>query len=120
MAGGFRPRVSQVGKRLRPIARLFNQTILIFFSISWVGLFYAAAAEPVQVVIEGLEGDALKNVQAALAIPPGVVSGGSVDRALLELFRRQIPEKVKKALEPFGYYEAQVSSGQERKEGGQV
>jgi len=76
------------------------------------------AAEPVQVVIEGLEGEALKNVQAALALPPGVVSEGVVDRALLEFFRRQIPEKVKKALEPFGYYEAQVSSTQEKSEEG--
>jgi translocation and assembly module TamA len=78
----------------------------------------AMAAEPVQVVIEGLEGDALKNVQAALALPPGVVSEGGVDRALLEFFRRQIPEKVKKALEPFGYYEAQVSSTREKSEDG--
>jgi translocation and assembly module TamA len=78
----------------------------------------AMAAEPVQVVIEGLEGDALKNVQAALALPPGVVSEGVVDRALLEFFRRQIPEKVKKALEPFGYYEAQVSSTREKSEDG--
>ena len=76
------------------------------------------AAEPVQVVIEGLEGEALKNVQAALTLPPGVVSEGVVDRALLEFFRRQIPEKVKKALEPFGYYEAQVSSTREKSENG--
>ena len=103
---------------MRPLARSYSQIILILFSIFWAGLFYAVAAEPVQVVIEGLEGDALKNVQAALALPPGVVSEGSVDRALLEFFRRQIPEKVKKALEPFGYYEAQVSSTQEKTEEG--
>ena len=77
------------------------------------------AAEPVQVVIDGLEGEALKNAQAALALPPGLVREGVVDRALLDLFRRQIPEKVRKALEPFGYYEAQVSSTQEKNEKGQ-
>jgi translocation and assembly module TamA len=76
------------------------------------------AAEPVQVVVEGLEGDALKNVQAALVLPPGLVREGTVDRALLELHRRQIPGKVQKALEPFGYYEAQVSSTQEKNEEG--
>ena len=76
------------------------------------------AAEPLEVVVEGLEGDVLKNVQAALTLLPGMVSEGRVDQALLELFRRQIPERVKKALEPFGYYEAQVSSTREKSEEG--
>ena len=77
------------------------------------------AAEALKVVIEGIQGDALKNAQAALALPPGMVREGVIDRALLEVFRRQISEKVQKALEPFGYYEAQVSSTQEKGEEGQ-
>jgi translocation and assembly module TamA len=97
-----------------------QQWLFFFFLFLGTGLLpNAMAAEPLQVVVEGLEGDAMKNAQAALALPPGVVREGVVDRALLEFFRRQIPEKVQKALEPFGYYEAQVSSSQEKNEEGQ-
>ena len=77
------------------------------------------AAEALKVVIEGIQGDALKNAQAALALPPGMVREGVIDRALLEIFRHQISEKVQKALEPFGYFEAQVSSTHEKGEEGQ-
>ena len=71
------------------------------------------AADPVQVLVEGVEGEELKNVQAALSLPPGMIREGAVDRPLLEIFQRQIPEKVKAALEPFGYYEPQVSVAME-------
>jgi translocation and assembly module TamA len=43
-----------------------------------------------------------------------------VDRQLLEIFQRQIPEKVKTALEPFGYYETKVSSATEKIEKGEA
>ncbi len=69
--------------------------------------------ESVQVMIEGVEGEELKNVRAALVIPTGLVSDGKVDRLWLERFRRQIPEKVTKALEPFGYYESRVEVSRE-------
>ena len=95
--------------------------VRLFFCFLLLGAGFlpgVMAAEPLQVAVEGLEGDALKNVQAALALPPGVVRDGIVDRALLELFRRQVPEKVRQALEPFGYYEARVSSAQEKSENG--
>jgi translocation and assembly module TamA len=76
------------------------------------------AAEPLEVVVEGIEGDALKNAQAALALPPGMIREGVIDQALLNLFRRRIPEKIQKSLEPFGYYEAQASSNMEKTEDG--
>jgi translocation and assembly module TamA len=76
------------------------------------------AVEPFEVLVEGIEGDALKNAQAALALPPGMVREGVIDRALLDLFRRRIPEKIQKSLEPFGYYEAQASSLAEKTEDG--
>jgi len=111
---------SEAGVKLLPDKIRFPKKwfffLLLFLEASL--LPNAMAAEPVQVVIEGLEGEALKNVQAALALPAGVVSEGVVDRALLELFRRQIPEKVQKAIEPFGYYEVQVSSTQGKSEEG--
>ena len=72
------------------------------------------AEEPIQVIVEGLEGEELKNVRGALTLPPGLVREGVVDRRLLEIFQRQIPGKAQRALEPFGYYDAQVSTDMEK------
>ena len=95
--------------------------ILCPFFILWATLIsMAGAAEPVKVVIEGLEKEELKNVQAALTLPPGVVREGTVDRQLLENFQRQIPEKARKALEPYGYYDAQVSIEEGKTEAGET
>lgn len=80
----------------------------LFFYLS---LFAAAAsAEPLTVTIGGLEGEMLENVRAALTLPPGLVREGRVDRRWLERFRRQTPATVRRALEPFGYYEADVTA----------
>jgi len=76
------------------------------------------AAEPIQVAVEGVEGEALKNVQAALELPPGLVREGQVDQLWLHRFREQVPEIVKEALKPFGYYEAEVEASLEAKEEG--
>src|SRR4030065_279590 len=101
-------------KRLPDRIRLPFPLLLFIF---WACLLSnVMAAEPLEVVIEGIEGDALKNTKAALTLPPGIVREGVVDRTLLELFLRQIPEKVRKALEPFGYYETQTSSNIEKTE----
>jgi len=75
------------------------------------------AAEPVEVIVEGLEGEELKNVQAAVALPPGLVQEGRVDRLWLDRFERQVPERVRRALEPFGYYNAEVKTSLETPEG---
>src|SRR6185369_15485416 len=68
------------------------------------------AAEPVEVVVEGVEGDALKNVREALALPAGLVRDGKADKLWLQHFERQAGEKVHTALEPFGYYNARVTT----------
>jgi translocation and assembly module TamA len=67
------------------------------------------AAEPIEIVIEGVEGDARKNVLEALALPYGLVKDGKVDRLWLERFVRQADQMVVAALEPFGYYSARVT-----------
>jgi translocation and assembly module TamA len=69
-----------------------------------------SAVEPVEVVVEGIEGDALKNVREALALPYGLVREGGVDRQWLERFRQQTGETVRMAMEPFGYYNARISA----------
>jgi len=75
------------------------------------------AAEPVEVIVEGLEGEELKNVRAAVALPPGLVQEGRVDRLWLDRFERQVPERVRRALEPFGYYNPEVKTSLETPEG---
>jgi translocation and assembly module TamA len=69
----------------------------------------ASAAEPVDVVVKGIEGEALKNVQLALVLPSGLVSDGKVDRLWLERFVSGAQEKINSALQPFGYYRAQAN-----------
>lgn len=59
--------------------------------------------------MSGIEGDALTNVRQALTLPYGLVREGKVDRLWLERFGRQAEEKVRAALEPFGYYNARVT-----------
>ncbi len=110
----YSPRVDRSFIRFRGVK---IRKVIFFFSIFWFwGIPPLMAEDPLQVIVEGLEGEELKNVRAALTLPPGVVRGGTVDRQLLEIFQRQIPEKVQRALEPFGYYDAQVSTVMEKME----
>src|SRR5450759_5739239 len=67
------------------------------------------AAETVETVITGIEGDALKNVQESLVLPAGLVREGRVDRLWLERFALQAHDKSRTALEPFGYYNTLVT-----------
>ena len=69
-----------------------------------------AAADPLEVVITGIEGDALKNVREMLTIPEGLVREGRVNTIWLERFARQAVDKAKTALEPFGYYKARITA----------
>lgn len=78
----------------------------LFFGSALVTV--AVAAGPVEVVVEGIDGDARKNVLEALALPPGLVQDGKADRLWLERFARQAGRKAPAALEPFGYYSAKA------------
>ena len=69
-----------------------------------------AASESVRVVVEGLSGKELANVEAALTVPPTLIQDGKVDRLWLERFERQAPGKVREALEAFGYYKPTIST----------
>jgi translocation and assembly module TamA len=70
----------------------------------------AIAADPLEVVVTGVEEAALDNVRAALVLPPDLVRNSRVEPLWLERFERQIPERVRRALEPYGFYEAEVTS----------
>ncbi len=79
---------------------------LILFFCTAVSLF--AAEESVQVIVEGVTDIERSNVEAAIALPPGLVREGKVDIRWLERFEQQIPQKVIDSIEPFGYYKPKV------------
>lgn len=78
------------------------------------------AAEPVSFRVEGLEGKALENVQAALAPPSGLVRNGKVEKPWLDHIVRQVPQTVGQALQPFGYFEPQVRTERKTEDGNVV
>jgi translocation and assembly module TamA len=81
-------------------------TLLFLFLLSAT----VRAAEPLEIDVSGVSGEeALANVHAALVLPPGLVEQGQVEPLWLDRFEEQIPKRVRQALEPFGYYEAEVS-----------
>jgi translocation and assembly module TamA len=79
-----------------------------------------AAAEPLRLELQGLEGAVRANVEAALAFPPGLVRDDRVDRRWLARFVRQVPQRVTRAMQPFGYYAPHISAELEEADGGQV
>lgn len=88
------------------------------FVLFWISSNLALAAQTVEVVVEGIEGEVLKNVQAELGLPPGLVQEGRVDPMWLKVFEGQAPEKVHRALEPFGYYSPRITVSLEAPEEG--
>jgi translocation and assembly module TamA len=92
---------------------LLKWNIIILCLCLSAPLSYAADESPsatsVIVVIEGLSGDELLNVEAALKLPEGLIKDGKVDRIWLTRFERQAPDKVKEALQVFGYYQPDIS-----------
>jgi translocation and assembly module TamA len=77
-----------------------------------------AASESVRVVVEGLSGKELANVEAALTVPPNLIQDGKVDRLWLERFESQAPGKVREALEAFGYYKPTIAISMDAPEEG--
>ncbi len=73
-------------------------------------LYPLQAAEQVRLRIQGIEGELLQNVEAALAPPDGLLRDNKVDQPWLDYYVSQAETRVKTALEPFGYYLATSSS----------
>ena len=80
----------------------------LWFCLSAAVLSAAEKPPPLSIVVEGLSGEALQNVKAALVLPSDLVENGKIDKALVEHFEEQVPRKVREALQPFGYYRAEV------------
>ncbi|MEN6615608.1 MAG: autotransporter assembly complex family protein [Syntrophorhabdus sp.] len=90
-----------------PVSFLVRFVIVMCFTLAVTG--EAWGKEPVQIYIQGVEGKALDNVKAILALPEGLVQNGVVNVKWMEHFEKQIPDKVTEALQPFGYYDPDIT-----------
>ncbi|MEW6429051.1 MAG: autotransporter assembly complex family protein [Thermodesulfobacteriota bacterium] len=83
----------------------------LLLTCCWLSLFFPAAAGAAALVVRitGIDGPALENVGRALALPPALQKEEKANPLWLRRFVRQAPAKVRRALEPFGYYRAGVS-----------
>ena len=91
---------------MSPLPRI----LLLFLTIFMLGAFSPLlVVEPVKVKVQGIEGEPLKNVEAALVPPAGLLRDGKVDRLWLNHYAAQAATKASAALEPFGYYQAKVT-----------
>ncbi len=59
-----------------------------------------------------------ENIEAALAIPQGMIRDGKVEPTWARRFARQAPVRITKAMEPFGYYAPRISTQLEREDNG--
>lgn len=64
--------------------------------------------------IEGISGIERDNVEMILKVPETLLEEGVIDEAWLERLERQTPRRVRRALEPFGYYSAEVTAKREK------
>src|SRR5512133_1614280 len=92
---------------MRVIGKTYSCLVFLALWLSFALPLHAA--EPVEIIITGIEGDPLKNVRETLVLPAGLVREGTVDRLWLERFARQATDQTRSALEPFGYYNALVT-----------
>lgn len=102
--------ISAVRFRIIPLLVRAGVTAALLLSLQLWCPSPLRAEEPVEVVIEGVEDEARENVEKALALPHGLVRDGKVDGQWLERFAGQAQERIRSALEPFGYYRARVTT----------
>jgi len=70
----------------------------------------ASKGSPVTILVQGVDGAAKANVEAAVTLPPGIVRDGLVQQRWLQRFVGQVPELARHALEPFGYYRSEITA----------
>src|SRR5436305_5658873 len=73
----------------------------------------ARAAEKVEVKVDGLRGELRKNALASLDLEQ-LRKDKSLDEGRLRRLYAQGPEQIEEALQPFGYYHADVQSSLDR------
>jgi translocation and assembly module TamA len=101
----------------RLLPRLQRGGLLLGFGLLWMSV---VAAEPLRsVVIRGVDGDARENIQNSLSLTrlPKAARARLTEARLSYLLRRA-PDEARRALEPYGYYDATVESEVERGDDG--
>jgi len=75
----------------------------------WIGLLHADQVKYLTVNVEGVTGKEREAVEKAMEIPQDLIRDGIVDDSWLKRLERQGPQKVRQALQPFGYYTPDVA-----------
>lgn len=88
-----------------PKYRLLQVFLIVIWTASSTVLY---ATEQLQVIVRGVEGEVRENVESALAVPPGLVRDGIIDKVWLQVYEKEAEARVRAALQPFGYYNAGV------------
>jgi len=73
-----------------------------------------AKVKSVIIDIKGISGIERDNVEKILKVPENLIEEGVVDEAWLERLERQAPRRVRRALEPFGFYSPEITSSLEK------
>ncbi|MEN6621575.1 MAG: POTRA domain-containing protein, partial [Smithella sp.] len=95
--------------------RLLIQVLIILIFILFFPPIIQAAKQPVIVEFEGITGPLLENAKKAVQLPPGLYEKGKLDEALAGSFVREVPQKVREALQPFGYYQPEIKTSWEKR-----
>src|SRR3990167_852991 len=85
-------------------AILLITTIFLLLSSSSV-----LAGLTLQIEMKGIQGDALKNAQERLAVEQQFYGTDLTEEDIAD-FIHNAPDNIRKAIEPFGYFKAQVTS----------
>ncbi|HKT31552.1 MAG TPA: autotransporter assembly complex family protein [Gammaproteobacteria bacterium] len=101
---------------------LSRRRFLPFYGVLWLLLLAVsvgahAAAPTVQIQVQGVSGDMLKNVLAYLSIN-AYKDAPNLNDALVEQMNSRAPNEIQTALQPFGYYQARVASDLKETESG--
>jgi translocation and assembly module TamA len=88
--------------------RIALSALCVLLTLS-TGSVWAAGAPQVQVEIQGVSGDLHKNVLAYLSIET-YHDTSNLTQSLVDRLNARAPEEIRKALEPYGYYDAEVVS----------
>ena len=80
-------------------------TLVLLLFLSW----QATAREPLDIVVTGLSGDPLSNVQASLSIEQRRLDDG-LTADIVRSLHAGAEREIRRALEPFGYYRPEIKT----------
>ena len=83
---------------------LLGIVLWCFVSLWWIGLLYGGEVKSIKIIVDGLTGQEREAVQKVIEVPQDLIKEGVVDEEWLKRLERQGPQKIRQALEPFGYY----------------